>query len=66
MDNKILIDVGKLISSMNIPKEQKEELYMKAGNFTEKDGKVIWEDENIKCFQFYQPMEKLEIIVELK
>ena len=66
MDNKISIDIEKLISSMNIPKEQKEKLYMQAGNFTEEGGKVIWDGENIKCFQFYQPMENLEIIVELK
>ena len=50
---------------MNISKEQKEELYMRAGNFTKEDGRVIWQDNKIKCFQLYQPMEKLEIIVEL-
>lgn len=65
MNNKISFDVENIISSMNISKEQKEALYMRAGNFTKEDGKVIWKDGKIKCFQLYQPMEKLEIIVEL-
>jgi hypothetical protein len=66
LNRHLSISFEDVISDMNITKEQKEKAYMLFGNVSEEDGKVIWENDRIKCFQLYQKLEGMEIILKME
>lgn len=73
-NRKITIDYENIINHFrkrfeeeNIILDKKfwEEFYLKGLGLTEKDGKIIWKDNNIAGFQFYQTIEKVSFTIKI-
>ena len=68
-DNRcVSISIEEVLNDMSISKSEKARFYwqvIKQNGYSKEDGEIIWDGDKIKCFQFYQAMEKMEITLTL-
>lgn len=67
MDRQVSLDIQDFCNSYYKNKAEKEAGYWllleNQYNLTKKDGKIVWDGDNIKGFQPYQAMETISVTV---
>ena len=63
INRSMTIDLLSIISNMDITKEQKEDLALKAMMLTKEDARVIWKDNRIEGVRLNKGIEKIELTI---
>ena len=63
INRSMTIDLLSIISNMDITKEQKEDLALKAMMLTKEDARVIWKDDRIEGIRLNKGIEKIELTI---
>ena len=62
--NTVSIPIETVINDLSdLTKAQKEELYLKAGNFSKEQGQVKWENDKIVGFALNKPINSIQMTI---